>query len=1279
MKHKILGIAVLLCAVFLAACSDLVDELTPKETYYKIEISSEIENGKVSADKTSARAGDTVKLTLTANEGYRFSELTVTGANNAAVPVTAIKTGEVYTFTMPASAVKISAAFIPISTYKVTFSTDGGTEAAEQTVEENGRAERPSDPAKDGFTFAGWYTSADGGATLSAAAFDFNTPITADITLYAKWIDATVPVYKVTIADGTENGTVSASADTAAEGTIITLTAKPTSGYTLSAYSVKDAEGNPVSVTTDGTFTMPASNVTVYATFTELPPDAANYTVKHLFQKVDASGYEQNTSDYPDETKTGTVGGETAASAKTVTGFTAIFSQETIEADGSTVVEIKYDRVSNTVTYEDGADGDIAVPEGTFYRYGQTVTVSFTGIGARPGYLFTGWKQGDATYTSDGTKSFIMGDSPVTLTAQWTKIGTTFAVTISESTGDFSLESAADGTKLTFTAVGTDSGANLVWKVYKGNTALTDAAYTQSSTDASFSFDTSSLEAGSYTLFVTSGTRSAAAVFTVPEPIATLKTGSEINAILNTFGKTTITQFAKSGTNNEGATEYLDIDKKIPVWLNGTAVYYYVPDGIAVYMNEDSSAMFGGCQNLTGIDIAGFDTSKVTDMSGMFDTCLKLETLNITDFDTSSVTNMSSMFCKCITLASLNLSSFDTSSVTNMSQMFEYCKALTSLDLSGFDTSNVTNMSEMLLGCEKLKSLTLSNRFNTSMVETMASMFHFCEALESLDLSSFNTSNVTNMSSMFNYCSKLESIDVSRFDTSNVTKMSSMFSSCSRLESLDLRNFTTSSVTDMLNMFNGCRGLESLDVSEFDTSKVENMGRMFNGCSKLTSLDVRGFDTSNVTSMSAMFSGCSALESLDLKNFATSRVTDMSYMFTACSKLTSLDVSKFDTSKVENMSGMFSGCSVLESLDVSKFATSSVTNMDSMFNNCEALTSLDVRNFDTSSVTAMGSMFSVCTALTSLDLSSFNTSKVTDMSFMFNNSPNLKTIYVTDKFVTSAETNGYLCFAGCNKLVGGAGTTCPAGNEDDIVYARIDGGNSDPGYFTLKLIGSKSKPDAVGDIVFSDGSATAYTSGLTLTNEQKSKAVAVIFYAGSASDTLGAKTLGVGLKNTAGTDTLAWAKAGVNGFSTDITAIQCTPADGEKEAATAKFTGDLDGSDNWQALCNAVNDGGTSGNYPAWEWVNAYATTANLMGGNYASGWYLPTVAELSMLYRAKDTVNAALEKAGGTEIADAIYWSSSQIASGKYGAWNVRFVDGYLDADHAKNFNGSVCTVRAF
>ena len=110
-----------------------------------------------------------------------------------------------------------------------------------------------------------------------------------------------------------------------------------------------------------------------------------------------------------------------------------------------------------------------------------------------------------------------------------------------------------------------------------------------------------------------------------------------------------------------------------------------------------------------------------------------------------------------------------------------------------------------------------------------------------------------------------------------------------------------------------------------------------------------------------------------------------------------------------------------------------------------------------------------------------------------------------------------------------------------FVACSSDSDGSGNGSGATTYIGTKapSEAKAVGDIVFSDGSATPYTSELTLTNEQKSKAVAVIFYAGSASDTLGAKTLGVGLKNTGTDRTLAWAM----NDDTNITAIQCTPSE----------------------------------------------------------------------------------------------------------------------------------------
>ena len=61
---------------------------------------------------------------------------------------------------------------------------------------------------------------------------------------------------------------------------------------------------------------------------------------------------------------------------------------------------------------------------------------------------------------------------------------------------------------------------------------------------------------------------------------------------------------------------------------------------------------------------------------------------------------------------------------------------------------------------------------------------------------------------------------------------------------------------------------------------------------------------------------------------------------------------------------------------------------------------------------------------------------------------NLKTIYVSDKFVTNNVTRSGNMFYGCNNLVGGQGTVYDANNLDKT-YARIDNtNNGKPGYFT---------------------------------------------------------------------------------------------------------------------------------------------------------------------------------------------------------------------------------------
>ena len=434
----------------------------------------------------------------------------------------------------------------------------------------------------------------------------------------------------------------------------------------------------------------------------------------------------------------------------------------------------------------------------------------------------------------------------------------------------------------------------------------------------------------------------------------------------------------------------------------------------------------------TTLDVSSFDTSNVTNMNYMFSNT-KATTLDISNFDTSKVTNMEGMF-QSSQAETLDLTNFNTSNVTNMRGMFSGSQA-TTLDVSSFDTSNVTSMSVMFYESQAT-ALDVSN-FNTSKVTTMVGMFSSSQTT-TLDVSKFNTSNVTEMAGMFKN-TQATTLDISNFDTSNVTNMTGMFDS-SQATILDVSNFNTSNVTNMQYMFYNSKAI-ILDLSKFNTSNVTNMQYMFYS-SSATTLDLSKFNTSNVTNMQYMFYSSSAT-TLDLNNFDTSKVTSMKSMF-EYAKATTLNVSNFDTSNVTNMNCMFKDTNAT-TLDVSNFNTSKVTNMGGMFFFSQA-TTLNVSNFDTLNVTSMNSMF-YHTQVTTLDLSSFDTSNVTGMNSMFASSYKLTTIYASNKFNTDNVTDSRGIFADTVKLVGGSGTKFNS-SYTDKTYARIDGGTSNPGYFT---------------------------------------------------------------------------------------------------------------------------------------------------------------------------------------------------------------------------------------
>ena len=499
--------------------------------------------------------------------------------------------------------------------------------------------------------------------------------------------------------------------------------------------------------------------------------------------------------------------------------------------------------------------------------------------------------------------------------------------------------------------------------------------------------------------------------------------------------------------------------------------------------------MFSGCSKLQTIDISSFDLSNVTDARGMFLGCRELKTIYC-DRDWSDTPAMSGgMFGNCLSMVggrgTKYNSSFEDATYarpdggpsapgyfTEKGEVYTEFVESTGTLTYYYDRKREsrTGITELYLPkhsypvrfkgySDKVRKAVIDPTMIKAPLTSMSRMFFggVDENNKSYDLSAMtsikglenlNTADVTDMQYMFLNCSSLVMLDLRSFNTQNVTNMYSMFNGCSSLTSIDLSSFNTENVTNMCSMFYDCSSVQILVTRSFNTQNVTNMATMFVGCSSLLSVDLGSFNTENVTDMNHMFDGCSSLPSINLSSFNTENVTNMGAMFSGCSSLKRLDLSSFNTSKVLHMYSMFSGCTSLTTLDLSSFNTRNVVNMAWMFKECTSLTSLDLSMFNTNSLKNTGSMFMDCSQLQTIDVSSFDLSNATDITSMFSRCSELTTIYCSNDWSkTSAKSD--LMFNNCTSLVGGQGTTF-ALRVTDATYARPDGGQSAPGYFTEK-------------------------------------------------------------------------------------------------------------------------------------------------------------------------------------------------------------------------------------
>jgi|GEM_PF-2355437 len=308
--------------------------------------------GSIVADQTVAYNNTLTEPAAPTREGYTFggwySNVGLTNAYDFDTVVTADLT--------------LFAKWTAI-TYTASFNSNGGSSIADQTVAYNSTLTEPTAPTREGYTFGGWYSNV--GLTN---AYDFDTVVTADLTLFAKWTAITI-TYTVTFDKNGGTTDASPTTKTATSGDNVgSLPTEPTrDGYTFAGWNtVDDGSGTAFTATTAVT-----ANVTVYAQWTAI--SSITYIVT-----FDKNG---GTTDASPTTETATSGGNVGSlpTAPAKTGYTFTGWNTAADGSGSTFTD------STTVT------ADITV-------YAQWVLVPSSYVGGLHAEYYDTLAMNDSTY-----------------------------------------------------------------------------------------------------------------------------------------------------------------------------------------------------------------------------------------------------------------------------------------------------------------------------------------------------------------------------------------------------------------------------------------------------------------------------------------------------------------------------------------------------------------------------------------------------------------------------------------------------------------------------------------------------------------------------------------------------------------------------------------------------------------------------------------------------------------------------------------------------------------
>ena len=285
--------------------------------------------------------------------------------------------------------------------YQVTFKDSGSTFATDY-ANSGDTATKPTDPTQTGYTFGGWYSDEN-----LSKEWNFNTPITDDITLYAKW-----NVNQYTVTFNTNGGSTVAEQKINYNEKVKEPEAPTQTGYTFAGW-YSDANFNtPWNFDTNTV----SGNMTLYAKW-----NINQYTV--TFNTNGGSDVDFLSVDYGDTvTKPAdpTRDGYTFAGWYSDESLATAWNFETDTVSKDTTLYAKWTEIPTyTVTVAASSHGSVTVNP-TSAAAGEMVTLT---IAQETGYTLSGLNVADANGTaitvngSETTYTFTMPDSAVTVTA----------------------------------------------------------------------------------------------------------------------------------------------------------------------------------------------------------------------------------------------------------------------------------------------------------------------------------------------------------------------------------------------------------------------------------------------------------------------------------------------------------------------------------------------------------------------------------------------------------------------------------------------------------------------------------------------------------------------------------------------------------------------------------------------------------------------------------------------------------------------------------------------